>query len=342
MSLKIICPHCRKPLGREGFEKGSICPHCGKPTALPEPAPASDSNPPNLEARVRAAPRGLSLASFLLGLGVLLIPLGILVGAYLSDNLGPTVVTPLCLGGLALLLVGTIVNNVIVWRHRRSRGAGSKLALSALLAGAAGLMVIIALFLLPLFGIGLDGEDNGTEARGLSCNVALETTALGYCRNISIALLLFHKDTGTWPMYASADHSPDSRLDYLYGKTEKMPQFEDEEVRASWGTRSQDMFFQLVTNGRQEPIYPYGPKDASPPRDSATGPRGWVGPYLPYVTEDPWGFAYLVSVSGFEGGARPDNHVWCLSAGPNGIVDTPAWATATRGDDVGYRTDVGY
>ena len=46
----------------------------------------------------------------------------------------------------------------------------------------------------------------------------------------------------------------------------------------------------------------------------------------------------ISSVSGFEGGTMPDNHVWCLSAGVNGIVDTPAWATETHGDDVGYRT----
>jgi len=274
----------------------------------------------------------LSLASFLLGLGVLLVPLGILVGTYLDSELRPIIVPTFVFGGLALVLVGTIMNNVIVWRHRRSGGSGSKLALSALLAGAVGVMIIITSVLLSFPWFGPDRGDS--EAR-----------ALGDCQSISTALLLFHRDTGTWPVYASATQGPDSRVDYFYGDMADMPRFTDGEVKESWGARAEDIHFLLVTNGRTDPWYGYGRHIGWEERVAAgkageeqPSAGGWDGPYLPDVTDDPWGYAYIVSVSGFEGGTKPDNHVWCLSAGVNGIVDTPAWATATRGDDVGYRT----
>ncbi len=45
----------------------------------------------------------------------------------------------------------------------------------------------------------------------------------------------------------------------------------------------------------------------------------------------------ISSVRSFERATRPDNHVWCLSAGFNRIVETPAWATETHGDDIGCR-----
>ena len=59
---------------------------------------------------------------------------------------------------------------------------------------------------------------------------------------------------------------------------------------------------------------------------------GWNGPYLPYLSEDPWGYKYLIAVCGFEGGRNPDNHVWILSAHQNFFVDTPTFADDTRWD----------
>jgi len=167
------------------------------------------------------------------------------------------------------------------------------------------------------------------------------TRALGDCRNISTAILLFNRDTGMWPIHVSADHDLDKRVDFLYGNMGDMPGF-TEEAWESWGSRSENMYFTLVTDGRTRPWYRY-PREIGDEKGRASRfmSPGWNGPYLPYVTDDPWGFAYLVSVSGFEGGTKPDNHVWCLSAGPDNIVETPAWATETRGDDIGYLV-VGY
>ena len=166
-----------------------------------------------------------------------------------------------------------------------------------------------------------------------------ERRALGDCRILSKSIELFHKDTSAWPIFTSSDHSPESLVDYLYGNMGEMPEF-SAEARESWGSRSEDMYFTLVTNGKNGPWHQYG-REVEGEYSSYSRPSagGWAGPYLPYVTDNQQGFAYLISVSGFEGGTKPDNHIWCLSAGVNGIVDTPAWATETHGDDVGYRYD---
>lgn len=160
--------------------------------------------------------------------------------------------------------------------------------------------------------------------------------ALGDCRNISTAMLLFHKDTGEWPYYCSpfddADRVP--CLDYLYGNMGDMPDLY-EPAWETWGTVIEDMFFSLVKNGRDEPWY----RPATAPGRKGSGPPGvgWREPYLPYVTDDPWARKYLVSVGCFEGGRRDDCYVWCISAGPNACVETPTWSTETFGDDIGYR-----
>ncbi|NKB87547.1 MAG: hypothetical protein GKS06_04950 [Acidobacteria bacterium] len=78
-------------------------------------------------------------------------------------------------------------------------------------------------------------------------------------------------------------------------------------------------------------------------------PRGWNGPYLSSaIQDDSWGHAYLVNsfwldprnviqdVDGTKLGA-----VWVLSAGPNGVLETPFYqprdAARLFGDDIGYR-----
>lgn len=58
----------------------------------------------------------------------------------------------------------------------------------------------------------------------------------------------------------------------------------------------------------------------------------WKGPYADPVGPDPWGNAFLVNLDGL---MQRDEHTWILSAGPNGIVDTPANSDEVRGDDVG-------
>ncbi len=59
---------------------------------------------------------------------------------------------------------------------------------------------------------------------------------------------------------------------------------------------------------------------------------GWKGPYLDAVDPDPWGNAYLVNCHGFHDSRE---RIWILSAGANGIVETPPQCSETRGDDIG-------
>ena len=166
---------------------------------------------------------------------------------------------------------------------------------------------------------------------------ANETRALGDCRNISTALLLFHKDTGTWPYYERLFTDPE--YDYIFGNMGDMPRMHGD-AQTSWGNQADDMYFHLVTNGPDPNTYRYRYK-----RPATMGggilSHGWNGPYLPYVTDDPWAYKYLVSVGAFDYGTQFEqgrNHVWCLSAGPNFMVETPIWATETHYDDIGYRT----
>ncbi len=56
----------------------------------------------------------------------------------------------------------------------------------------------------------------------------------------------------------------------------------------------------------------------------------WFGPRMP---ADAWGRCLLLNLG--EGSA--DGPVWLLSAGPNGVVETPPDASAPVGDDIGDR-----
>ena len=170
---------------------------------------------------------------------------------------------------------------------------------------------------------------------------ANETRALGDCRNIATSLMLFHKDTGTWPYYRESwiGRVTEPDVDYLYGNMGDMPGITSE-VRSTWGDVGVDMFYSLVTWGFETSWY----KPKSTAGQAIGGPsilrHGWNGPYLPYITDDPWGYKYLVSVSGFgPQGTMPPNFVWCLSAGSNFNVNTFAWSTYVRLDDIGYRAE---
>jgi len=91
----------------------------------------------------------------------------------------------------------------------------------------------------------------------------------------------------------------------------------------------------LLSNGRNYPVGTSGPG------------TGWNGPYLSTeVTGDPWGHAFLVN-TGFLRGLPPRQGrcrscaVFVLSAGPNGIIETPfeQLITSARafGDDIVIR-----
>jgi len=81
----------------------------------------------------------------------------------------------------------------------------------------------------------------------------------------------------------------------------------------------------------------------------AGGGPGWNGPYFSAApSEDPWGNRYMVNVVFLEpgGGAvsedgQPKRAVFVLSAGPDGIIQTPFEQPVTHaevlGDDIAFR-----
>ena len=167
---------------------------------------------------------------------------------------------------------------------------------------------------------------------------SIECRALSVCRNISAGILLLHKATGEWPYYCSPFDDPDREpcIDFLYmaHNNSEMPDLY-EPAWETWGTVSDDMFFHLAQNGRDRPLYlPVSTESTT----SSLG-QGWKGPYIPYVTDDPWGNNYLASVGAFEGGRLKGSYVWCISAGPNECLETPTTAAKPQGDDIGYRME---
>ncbi|MBN2208387.1 MAG: type II secretion system protein GspG [Candidatus Coatesbacteria bacterium] len=147
------------------------------------------------------------------------------------------------------------------------------------------------------------------------------------CQDIRTALLAFKTGVGSWPVKSAADE--DEPVDFLYG-VGPLPKF-TKDAHASWGARSEALHSYLVSNGPE--------KTGWTDYFKHIGGRfeNWNGPYLPRELADPWGRAYVVSVSGFTGGSKPGNRAWCLSAGPNGVVETPAASDQALGDDVGVQ-----
>jgi hypothetical protein len=81
-----------------------------------------------------------------------------------------------------------------------------------------------------------------------------------------------------------------------------------------------------------------------------TSQFGWNGPYFSSeIAADPWGNRYVVNVALIDlspgaatANGQPKMAVWVLSAGPNGIIETPFAASILAaaqpgGDDIGTR-----
>jgi hypothetical protein len=68
--------------------------------------------------------------------------------------------------------------------------------------------------------------------------------------------------------------------------------------------------------------------------------NNWKGPYIADVTPDPWGNAYVTNANAFQvAGGEAGSDVWIISAGPNGLIDTPVPNPGGMigGDDIGLR-----
>ena len=67
-----------------------------------------------------------------------------------------------------------------------------------------------------------------------------------------------------------------------------------------------------------------------------TGKRAWRGPYINEAPLDPWGTPYMVNIEATDTTSAVEKG-FVISAGPNGVMDTPhaaVRATVPQGDDI--------
>jgi len=115
------------------------------------------------------------------------------------------------------------------------------------------------------------------------------------------ALDRFRTDNAAWPNRVEGTDPTTNTAEVLYsdGKTIASP--------STWPVDNSLVYKQISSyfaagNDRE---YPAGK---------------WKGPYLSKADADPWGNTYLIGAKNFE---KNDLPVWILSAGPDGILQTP-------------------
>ncbi|MEW6110168.1 MAG: type II secretion system protein GspG, partial [Nitrospirota bacterium] len=121
------------------------------------------------------------------------------------------------------------------------------------------------------------------------------TRAAADVRSISTAMLVFRKDTGQWPVM---DDTCNANVTLLSGNG-NLPS----NLAAMGYDTSASAFYNDHLTADTNGCY-----------------SNWKGPYIAIVSADPWGNAYLTNADGF---SISDREVWIISAGPNGLMDTP-------------------
>lgn len=160
------------------------------------------------------------------------------------------------------------------------------------------------------------------------------TRATAEVKVIAGALTNVYKDYGKWPARDNA--GTDNTLYVLYSGS-ALPAtnpFTAAHTFNTWaldGTHGDVLDNQLLKNT---------PKGAAGGAYPITGQFQWRGPYLAgSMGNDPWNRPYIINVlSGHSTNATNYKRLFVLSAGQNGVIDTPGTATATTditGDDIG-------
>ena len=110
--------------------------------------------------------------------------------------------------------------------------------------------------------------------------------------------------------------------------------FIGEAHRYPTGTGGAATYHFLYTKGEIPRNNPLADGPGMPLRAALAREEGGALPGLPLSRlpgADPWGRAYLVNTHGFFFGGES---AFAVSAGPNGVIDTPPSARVPRGDDV--------
>jgi prepilin-type N-terminal cleavage/methylation domain-containing protein len=201
----------------------------------------------------------------------------------------------------------------------RSRQGFTLIELTVVLA----VIVTLALVLAPAIG-NIVSEARSARARN---DVQM----------IAGAIRRFYDDNGFFPSWTLAQNGgpglAQNRLQILVSPG-RIPQ---EDQPTLWSTGVAGLLSAQLMNNT--PVYSMR---------TPTSQMGWNGPYLGTdIGADPWGNRYVVNIELIDMSASPITRsgavkaaVWVLSAGPDGIIDTP-YAQSILGAVVG-RDDIGF
>ncbi len=146
---------------------------------------------------------------------------------------------------------------------------------------------------------------------------------------IASAITSFYKDLGQWPV--GTDPANPVQVLYTYEGNDPTPRSGSAQYTRWINLTPRAVLRDHLIRNRDSSGYIY-------PR---TGTYAWKGPYATSFSADPWGNRYLINIGRINVTGAV---VWVLSAGPNGLIETPfnqadtgtAPAT-TGGDDIGFR-----
>jgi type II secretory pathway pseudopilin PulG len=173
-------------------------------------------------------------------------------------------------------------------------------------------------------------------------------------QDIAIALTAFYADTGRMPICDTAECQPlirvgagqNNRLSFLAvgeGRGSLVERYPPElgSLPVKWDLAARGHPTRPAVNNAANHLVVNDPTlDGLTTRAdySSTGRSRWRGPYLGRPGLDPWGNAYIVSVGAMDQAGEPivpEAQAWVISAGPNGVLETPPDALALEGDDIG-------
>ena len=156
-------------------------------------------------------------------------------------------------------------------------------------------------------------------------DITMITKANSDIKNIRSALDKFRADTGYWPNRVNGSDSSTNTVKVLFSDGNSVTPIiwpvDDSLFHKLKSLFSRDSAPQSwpVTDSL---VYKYmssylGIVDGE---ENSRHYQAWKGPYLKDAPPDPWGNKYLIGSSDFEDSNMP---VWIISAGPDGILQTP-------------------